>query len=330
MLKIELDLRDGRLWDVTGMATELSWKTSRIGKAGTLEFSMMRGPSLAAQSQLPIAPGNVVRVSDGGVRLFYGYVFTLEEDEDRVVRVKAQDQLRYLLETDTYVRTNVTATQVIRDQALAIQARLGPIADTGHPIPKFSQDGQKRLDMIFKALDETLLAKGKLFVFYDDAGLLTLRDVADMKANVVIGENSLLTGYSSSRSIDSETYNRIKLVRDNKQTGGRDVYIEQDGAAIARWGQLQYYQKVDEGLNEERIKEMLKQLIQLKNREQRKFSLEALGHPTIRAGSVVQVTIPRLQLNRNFLVEECTHAYSGRSHTMQLELYVIDGMVKEG
>ncbi|MCM3748028.1 hypothetical protein M3223_11760 [Paenibacillus pasadenensis] len=329
MLKIEVDNRNGRLWDVTAMVPELSWKTSRIGKAGTLDFQIVRNRSLELTEQLPLACGNVVRVWHGDRRLFYGYIFTLDEGRDRVISVKAQDQLRYLLETDTYVKANVTAAQVIKDQAMAIKGRLGPIADTSHAIPKFSQDGQKRLDMIFKALDETMMAKGTMFVFYDEAGYMTLRNVLDMKAEILVGDNSLLYGYSYSRSIDSETYNRIKLVRDNKGTGRRDVYIEQDSASIARWGQLQFYQKVDEKLNEEQIKEMSHRLMLLKNREQRKFSLEALGHPGIRAGSVVQVTVERLGLNRNFLVEDCTHNYKGGEHTMQLELRVFDGLIKE-
>ncbi|SDT26185.1 hypothetical protein SAMN05444162_3593 [Paenibacillaceae bacterium GAS479] len=329
MLKIEVDNRNGRLWDVTGMVSDLSWRTSRAGKAGTLEFSIVRNRSLELDEQLPLACGNVVRVWHGDRRLFYGFIFTLDENQDRVISVKAQDQLRYLLETDTYVKANVTATQVIKDQAMATKSPLGPIADTVHVIPKFSQDGQKRLDMIFKALDDTMMAKGRLYIFYDEAGQLVLRDVMDMKAEIIVGDNSLLYGFSLSRSIDSETYNRVKLVRDNKETGRRDVYIEQDSASIARWGQLQFYQKVDEKLNEEQIKEISHRIMQLKNREQRKFSLEALGHPGIRGGSVVQVTIEQLGLNRNFLVEECTHNYKGQEHTMQLELRVFDGLIEE-
>src|SRR5690606_23360410 len=126
---------------------------------------------------------------------------------------------------------------------LAVGLILGDLADTGHKIPRFLQDGQARLDIICKALDETLVADEGLFVFYDDAGNLVLRDVEDMAVDLILGDGSLVYGYSSKREIDSDTYNRVKLVKDNKKSGKREAYVVQDSATIARWGRLQYFQK---------------------------------------------------------------------------------------
>ena len=64
-----------------------------------------------------------------------------------------------------------------------------------------------------------------------------------MKSDYIIGEKSLMTNYSYNTSIDSQTYNSIKLVRPNKETGKSDVFIRKDSDTIARWGLLQLYQK---------------------------------------------------------------------------------------
>jgi hypothetical protein len=320
MIEITVDNRDGTLWDISPLVSDITWKTSRIGKAGALQFSVVRSPTY--QEQLVINTGDVIRIRANGEKLFYGYVFTLEESEERTISVTAYDQLRYLLEADTYVKANITATQVIRDNVQAVGLVLGELADTKYAIPTFLQDGQKRLDMIYKALDQTLIATGRLFVIYDDAGTLVLRDVENMAIDLILGDGSLVYGYSLKRDIDSDTYNRVKLVKDNKKTGERDAYILQDSLTIAKWGRLQYYLKVDEGLNDAQITAMMKRIMELKNREQRRFTLEAIGYLGMRAGVKLQVTIKELEIDQYYLVEECTHRFNGDEHTMSLELKV--------
>lgn len=320
MFEVIVDNRNGVLWDITQLVAEASWRTSRVGKAGVLDLSIVRGP--AYQEQLVVNNGDVVRVRMDGDLLFVGNVFVIEESDDRELKITAYDQIRYLMETDTYVKTNVTATEVIRDNTSAVDLNVGDLVDTVHRIPRFLQDGQKRIDIICAALDETLMATGRLYVFYDDAGALTLRDVENLTVDLILGDGSLVYGYNLKRDIDSDTYNRIKLVRDNEETGNRDVYITQDSATIARWGRLQYYQKVDDGLNEAQINQIMARFIALKNREQVRFTLEALGYPGVRAGVKLQVTIEELGINQYYLVDECTHRFKGDEHTMQLEMKV--------
>jgi len=321
LIEILIDNRNGNLWDLSELVPEFTWKTSRIGKPGQVNMTIVRNPPYQ-QTRFEVNPGDILRIVEDGRKVFLGYVFSIEETHERELQIVAYDQIRYLIEADTYVRTNVTATQVVRDNAEAVGLTLGALAETGYRIPKFLQDGQKRIDIICAALDETLMATGRLYVFYDDAGSLVLRDVEDMAIDLVLGDDSLVFGYSVKREIDTDTYNRIKLVKDNKETGRREAYIVQDSVNIARWGRLQYYQKVDDGLNPAQITAMAERLLQLKNREQRRFTLEALGYPGVRAGMKLQVTIEELGVNQFFLVEECTHEYKGDEHTMTLELKV--------
>src|SRR5690606_39891179 len=116
--------------------------------------------------------------------------------------------------------------------------------------PTLVEDNQTGLDVISKALDLTLIATGNIFVFYDRFGALTLTNAANMRVDVAIGDESLAYGFSYKRSIDDDTYNRIKLVQNNKNTKRREVYIAQDSANIAKWGRLQYIDVVDDKMYE--------------------------------------------------------------------------------
>lgn len=319
--EVMIDDMKGTIWDVSKIFSTLSIKTSRKGAAGSAKFTLVENP-LRQSKEFEVATGNVVRIKADGVGIFYGYVFSIERTEERLISILAYDQIRYLMSKDTYVKANVTATTVIRDNAQLSGLKVGKLADTGYAIPKFSQDGQVRLDMIQAALEETVLGTGRSYVLRDNFGALELLDIADAGINLILGDGSLVYQYSLKQEIDSDTYNRIKIVKDNDKTKKRDVYVIQDSASIARWGTLQYYSKVDSGLNEAQVTKIAENVMALKNREQRSFKLTALGDYSVTAGVKLQVTIKEIGINQFFLVEECTHDVDGDEHTMSLELVI--------
>lgn len=316
-LEILFDNRDGKIYDISNMATTVSWKTVRIGQPGSLDVSLVK------HKDLHIDPGAVIRVRDGQNNIFYGYVFTIEQGDNDEVSITAYDQIRYLLSKDTFIFANATAGEIIRKVAGDFGLKVGNLAGTGYRIPTLVEDNQTGLDVICKALDLTLIATGNIYVFYDNFGSLTLTNAADMRIDVAIGDESLAYEYGYKRSIDDDTYNRIKLVQDNKDTGKREVYITQDSANIAKWGRLQYFDVVDEKMNAAQIKELLNTLIQLKNRERRSLKIDAIGDLRIRAGCYIPVILNDLGINQYFLVDECTHKWEGDDHTMSITLKVV-------
>ncbi|XID92486.1 hypothetical protein ACF3MZ_29160 [Paenibacillaceae bacterium WGS1546] len=322
MIELLLDNKNGKVWDLSGIVSDLSWKTSRIGKPSSCEFTIVTGGA-RQPADFACNPGDVVRFVKDGTGLFYGYVFSIDGGREDQLRIVAYDQIRYLLTNETYVFAGMTASQIIRRIAEDAGLKVGRIADTGHVVPPMVEDNAKLLDMICKALDHTLVAKLQNYVFYDDFGALTLRNMTEMRVDLVIGDDSLLYGYDYQRSIDNDTYNRIKIVQDNKQTGKRDVYIAQDSANIAKWGRLQYFEKADENMNAAQINEKLSQMLILKNREQQTLKLDSIGDVRVRAGSFVAVSIEKLGKAQYFLVDECSHQFNGNDHTMSLNVKVI-------
>lgn len=322
MFEVLLDNKNGTVWDISNIVTGIKWKTTRIGSPGSLDFTLIKG-SPFQDVTFQVNNGDIVRFRYNDHNVFYGYVFAKDGGKDEAVRIKCYDQIRYLLNKDTYVFAKVKASDVIKRIADDFNLKTGQIADTGYVIPTMVEDNQTLLDIIDKALVLTIWNTGKNYVLYDDFGSLTLRDVEDLLVNFVVGDNSLMTNYIMKSSIDQDTYNKVKLYKDNKKTGKRDVYIAKDSANIAKWGTLQLTQSVDEDKNEAQINELLNQLIALKNRETKTLQVEAIGDVRVRAGCYVPIVINEYEINQPFLVDEVTHQFDGDDHKMSIVLKVV-------
>lgn len=318
MLQVVTNDKQGGIFDISELITDATWKTSRIGKPGSFDFTMLQ------DSNYMINNGDIVEVKYDDKPLFYGYVFSIGRSQEETLKIKAYDQIRYLTATDTYVFKNKTAAAIVKQIANDFGLKWGHIVDTKYAIPSMVEDGQKLIDIIDKAFALTTINTGSIYVFYDDYGKLAVQNIKDMQLDIVIGDESLMTGFSFEKSIDSDTYNKVKLVRDNKKTKGRDVHVAQNSENIAKWGLLQYYKKVDEKMNDAQIRQLLDQLIKLKNRETKSLKIDALGDPSVRAGCYIHVEIEELAISQLYLVNECTHKFSGDEYTLQIELKVVE------
>lgn len=322
MVELLIDNKDGNVWDISNIVSGITWKTSRIGKPGSLDFTLLKG-SLWQELGFKYRNGDIVRFRLNGQNVFYGYIFSVDGGKDENVKIKCYDQIRYLTNTDTYVFSNITATEIIRQIADDFQLQVGTLADSQYRIPSMVEDGQKLIDIIDKALTYTLINADLNFVLYDDFGSLTLRNTADMMVDFVLGDNSLMHNYSFKSSIDSDTYNRVKVYQDNEETGRREVYIAQDSENIEKWGLLQLYQAADENMNPAQVQELVDTLIILKNREMKQLKLDCMGDIRIRAGCYVPVQISEYGIDQPFLIDECTHRWYGNDHQMQVTLKVV-------
>lgn len=317
MLQVITDNKQGGVFDISELVTGATWKTSRIGKPGSVDLTILQ------DANYMINNGDIISLKWDEVPLFYGYVFTIGRSEADTLTIKAYDQIRYLSATDTYVFKNKTAAAIVKQIADDFGLKWGHVVDTKYKIPSMVEDGQKLLDIIDKAFALTTINTGSIYVFYDDYGKLAVQNVKDRVLDLVIGDGSLMTDFTYQQSIDSDTFNRIKLVRDNKESGKRDVYIAQDSNNIAKWGRLQYYQKVEDNQNEAQIKALLDQLAKLKNRETKSLKITALGDPALRAGCYLRIEIGELAIDQLFLIEECSHSFAGDEYTTQIEVKVI-------
>ncbi|MBY1263673.1 C40 family peptidase, partial [Clostridioides difficile] len=232
--------------------------------------------------------------------------------------------LRYFKNKDTYVYSNKTASELVKMLAKDFNLKYNVIEDTKYKISRV-EENKTLFDMILTALDDTLREKKEMYVLYDDFGRLTLKNVASMKLDTVMN-NDVIEDFDYNSSIDSDTYTKIKLVRDNEETSKRDVYIAQDSAHMRSWGILQMFETVDKNMSEAEIKQKCDILLKLYNKKTKSLSLKnVLGDIRVRAGCLVPVFLDLgdIELQNYMLVEKVKHTFENNSHFMDLTL--VDG-----
>lgn len=296
----------------------IEWTTERRSTPGKLTFKVLKDDIINFQE------GAAVRLKVNGVPVFFGFVFTKKRNKDQIITVTAYDQLRYLNNKDTYVYENKTASQLVKMIAADFSLNVGKVEDTGFVIASRVEDNTSLFDMIENALDLTLQNNKEMFVLYDDFGKLTLKNISSMYvgepgAYLMIDEE---TGenFEYSSSIDTDTYNKIKLTYDNEDTGKREVYIAQDSGNMNAWGILQFFDTLSKGENGQAKADAL---LQLYNKKTRNLKItNALGDPRVRAGSMVVINLALGDMNvKNFmLVERVTHKFNLDEHFMDLTL----------
>lgn len=302
MMILHQNVNTGEAYDITTLTESAKWKTKRRGAPASLELTVLTDPLIQWDE------GDIISVTTDDANLFYGFAVKLSQTDEERMTITAYDQVWYLKKNkETYVFVNKRADQILTQIAEDFGLQMGALENTSYMIPSMIEDNQTLLDIILKALDYTLINTAKMYYLWDDFGKLTLSDVEKFRLEVVIGDNSLATGYTYEREIDSETSNKIKLAKDNKETGKRDIYIFQDGKTMKQWGTLQYYEKVETEMTEAQIKERGDKLLTWYNLPRKSFSLTALADTRVRAGTAVYVTMADIAMQSWFIVEEVTH-----------------------
>lgn len=316
MLEVVLQKRDNTKYDISCVVTNVN-VTDVINKSGVLTCGIIK-------SDINVENGDMLRVTYDKVVYFLGYVFKISQDTSDEIKITAYDQLRYLKCSDSYIFKNDTVGEILKQICNDFKLKTGEIQNSNYRLGKQIFVDKSLLDIIAECLKINLTNTKEMFFVKDNAGVIELKNInTTIVKDIGVGDKSLLYGYAYDKSIDDDTYNKIKIVRDNEDTGERSVYIEQDSKNINNWGILQYYEKVDDTMNAEQIKAKLKAMLKLKNREQKTLSIDLLGHSSIRAGNVIFVSIDEIGIKKFLLCVSANHVFGSSSHTVKAEVRVV-------
>ncbi len=312
-MDVHLYIQNGQSVYEPVVVGSITWETARKGQPGKCSFTLL------ADGKLNIEEGNAVRLDVSGKAVFFGFIFERSWNRNGEVKVTSYDQLRYLKNKDSYNYTDKTAGEVIQMIAGDFNMQTGVLENTGYKIPYRNEPDTSLFDIILNALDLTMIATGRMYVLYDDAGKLTLKNVEDMKLDLMIDDKAA-QDYDYKVSIDGNTYNQIKLYRDNDETQKRDVYMTKHTENINKWGILQLSESLDKGVDGQKIAETY---LSLYNRPEKRLTIkDAFGDIRVRAGCLIPVflDIKDQQLKNYLLVESVTHNIDKGVHTMNLTL----------
>lgn len=312
-MNIELLIQHGKTLFQPMVEDGIQWTTERTGSPSILKFTVVKDGTII------FSEGDAVRLKVDGEGVFFGFVFTKKRSKNGNIEVTAYDQLRYFKNKDTYVYENKTASQVIQMIAGDFNLNLGTIEATSFIIPSRVEQNTSLFDIVQNALDLELQNKGELFCLYDKFGQLTLQNIASMKLDLLICEDTA-EDFDYTSTIDQNTYNQIKLTYDDEEAGIREVYIAKDSSKINQWGILQFYETLQKGENGQVKADAL---LKLYNKKTRNLKVSnCLGDVRCRAGTmpVVQLNLGDIVTSNYLIVEKATHTFKNDQHLMSLNL----------
>jgi len=305
--------RQNNFLDISNCVTGITISSSRIVKPGacTINFSY--------KGDITIQNGTLIKVIVDGKVLFRGYVFTVQPHETDY-QLSCFDQVRYLENEDTVILENVTASGILQSYIQKFGLNAGSIDNTSFIKISIIELKKKITDILNEVLLETTQAFGELYTIYDVDGFINLKNLRTLRSNIIISDKDNVIDYDFSRSINGNTFNRFKLVKQNKDAGTFESYVAQDSAKIAQWGLLQFVREVDSQYSEAQVNELLTALPKLYGDEVVKLNTKVVGNIAIRAGSLVYVDLTKIKQRKWCLVDQCNHDFSNSGHMMDLSL----------
>lgn len=311
-----LNKDDGKIYDFSEIVSKIEYTTELNNGASKLTFEHLK-------QGIMLSPGSIVRFITDDSKVFYGYVFRTTNTDEDALSVTAYDQLRYFKYKDSIMVNNYNLSELIKNICIKQKLEYGVIEDTGYSLGDVLYKGKTYLDMAYDSIANTLVATQKKYILYDDFGSICLREANNLRLPLIIGDKSMAYSYEYERSIDGETYNRVKIAKKSVDDSN-NAYLDQSVVAEdinnqSKWGILQYYEEVDTDMTEAKRKQRAADLLKLYNAEERKLSLNCLGDSRVRAGTSIRVTLSNLMIDQYFIVKKAVHTYLP-VHTMELEL----------
>lgn len=314
-MTIELAVQnyDGEIYEISEIVTDITWDDPLNDGCSKLEIHYLKNDKITLKN------GCIVRYIYEDNKIFYGKVFKWGKSHDSEMTATCYDQLRYCKTKDTIVIKNKKLGGVVKQMCTKLSLKAGEIEDTGYILATSVQDDKTWLDIIADGISDTLIAKGAKYRLADEFGSITLRNLTNLKTDLILGDGSLVYGYEYECSIDDDTYNYIKVVSDNDTTGKRDVYVAKNDESIKKYGMLTYFDKLDDNSPKAQTKERARLLLSLYNRETETLKLDCLGDNRIRAGVSFYCLISELGIAYRVICKKVTHSYLPM-HTMSLEV----------
>lgn len=320
-MKLELYLQNsntGKIYDISGVAGQIEVTSSITGEAGKLSCVLQKDPN----NLLEIANGSHVSFIVDGYGMFYGYVFMVGTDAEQNYKITCYDQMRYLKNSDIMTTANMTSSDIFAKVCNDYNLRYEIRVPTNYIPEPYIHDSKTLYSIIERGIQYANINDKKMYFIRDEFGTLVWSELGNEKTNIQIGEGSLLLGYKYEKSIDDDSYNQIKMFKEDKQAGKRQIWLVKDSNNIKRWGILQMLHKADDELNEAQIKQMAEDYLKVKNRETEKLTLQANGVKELTAGKGIKFVLEREKIDKWMWIISSKHTFTKYEHTMELEVEI--------
>ena len=313
---------DGTTYDISDIAQQIQVSQSLDGEAGKLTTILQKDPNNIIDNMQKIANGSFVHFAVDGQTFFCGYVFKIGTDADGNYKITCYDLIRYLKNSEIYTFKNMTASDIFEKICKDYELKYEIKVPTKYIPEPYQYEAKSLYTIIKRGMDLASINDQKQYFIVDRNGVLTWSELEAEVTNIQLGDGSVVTSFTYEKSIDDDTYNSIKLYRNNETSGKVDTWIVKDSDSIKQWGTLQLMKKADDEANSAQIRETATNYLKIKNRETETLKIQAEGILELTAGKGIRVTIPRENIDKWMWIKSCTHSFTKYEHTMDLEVSI--------
>lgn len=327
----------GDTWDVINLVSNIKWVTDLNFAAGTLTFDLLFDSSFYPQN------GDIVEFQWNEQKIFYGYIFKASFKEDKKFSITAYDKTRYLKNQDSLVWPISTISDRFDTVCKMAEITHKVVNNSDYKLPAEVADSKTYFDMLKSSIDKTQKATNQMYYIFANYDIVELRKAPYNELNIIVGDQSLLTGFSFEKSIEDAS-NSVRIIKKNQaesqQTSSTSTndesssddpaktsfsYTDSNSINVRDWGKLQTVENAKDKANDAQMKERADELLKEKNRETYTLSLTCLGDTSLVAGNSVNIQIDDLSKAgfwiNNTAIMKSTHNF-GSDYTCDLEMKV--------
>lgn len=259
--------------------------------------------------------GNTILLYDNDEMIFQGQIITLSRNSISSYSVKCFDNAFYLNKNQTKIQfTNLSVKACIEKlcQQEYIPCKVDCEIDT--KVTKI-YNGETIANIIDDLLKQATNNTGLKYRREYNYGSLYVNAMNNLK--MIWKSKPLVSDFSYDESIDNLA-NRVVVISSSEKN--TTVYAEaKNEESIKMYGQYTHYEKVDDK-KKAKAKKIAETKLKELSKTFEKATVTLLGDNYVRSGRILNFEQPEIGLYGEYLVEHCTHNYSGSLHTMEVEV----------
>jgi|GEM_PF-2202948 len=312
------------------------WQTHRIAsQPGSLEVTVSEG---LIDTGITINPGSFIEFGVNGISYFLGNIEDVELVKDTAdgakFSIKAYDHKKLLKSVASRYRPiGTTASDFFAEVMTWFNSDIRSKGDIGiswsvlePSVARLNDDyfaNQTLYSMFKQSMTDTHIAENgnRQYMIRDNLGVLEWRDLQALRKPLVLGDRSFAGSYTYTDTL-KDTYNVIRVFRDNQELMMRDIWTKYDRENMQRWRHRQLSIQADEHLTDAEVSNKIDLFLSAKNRRRRTLEMDCAGINGFQAGDGVQARALRASIDHFMWSESVSHIYDLEQHRMSVEFSV--------
>ena len=303
--------------DITKLVESIKWKGRKSSAARSLTVTLIDDDGYKHERlSIDVAEGYQCVFYYNDEELFRGIIMKQKQNTQKKLELVAYDMGIYLANNkDTFCYENKTATDIFKDICDRYEIPTDEVTGCTYVISELTKSKTTAFDAMCDALSLDFDNTGVRHYISSDKGKLSLKTRRENIVQWVIEIGNNISTYTYEKSIE-DVKTRIKIYNDENTVAAESS----DSGLESKIGIFQDVENYDDTLSQAQITELVKSALANKSKPKQSLNIDAIGIADVISGIGVFVIIPQLNIKQTFYVDEDTHTFTDRKHTMSVNV----------